>query len=167
MLLRDHVIHLVWEERHSRWEQAILAAVPGALLDEAAQRRRDARATHDTFVQLRPLDRRERPSPLSVEQRLQALLRFRGRRGRRDLLGRGSAGQEGQYRAVELGGQRRLSQAQGEQLGEPVLYGGELVGQLVGHLQRDRAHQAISWCIRTAMRSATSSISHSGRAHHR
>jgi hypothetical protein len=30
------------------------------------------------FVQLRPLDRRERPRPLSVEQRLQALLCFRG-----------------------------------------------------------------------------------------
>ena len=96
------------------------------------------------FVQLRPLDRRERPRPISIEQRLQALLRFGGRRGRRDLLGRGSAGQEGQDRAVELGGERRLPQAQGEQLGEPVLYGGELVGQLVGHLQCDRTHRAIS-----------------------
>src|SRR5205085_6309100 len=30
----DHVIHLVREERHGRREQAILAAVPRALLDE-------------------------------------------------------------------------------------------------------------------------------------
>src|SRR5438067_7270410 len=116
------------------------------------------------FVQLRPLDRRERPSPLSVEQRLQALLRFRGWRERRDLLGRGSAGQEGQDRAVELGGERRLSQAQGERLGKPVLYGGELVGQLVGHLERDRAHRSISLCFRTRMWPAAFSISDSGRA---
>src|SRR5205814_7299958 len=110
-------------------------------------------------VQLRPLDRRERASPLSVEQRLQALLRLGGRRERRELLGRGSAGQEGQDRAVDLGGECRLSHAQGEQLGEPVLYGGELVGQLVGHLQCDRAYLVISWCFQTLMKSAAFCIS--------
>jgi hypothetical protein len=33
MLLRDHVIHLVWEEDRSRWKEAVLAALGGPFFD--------------------------------------------------------------------------------------------------------------------------------------
>ncbi len=96
------------------------------------------------FFEFGALVRRQAAGSFSIEQGLQAGHGL-GRRGEgRDLCSGWGTGQEGENAAVQAGRQGRLVQTQGQEFGQAILQGTELVGQLVWEIQGNPTHDDTS-----------------------